>query len=178
MRGWKQGDGFWQGKKAENVLISFLTSGFAVFICLWLLVLPISSNLINHVLSKILSMPWKTFFISHFSVFVTPSLRTGSTEIYIKKGERFFSPLKRLGGGQSLGNMSSINSIFFLLTPYLNSLQNYLDPLVKRDGPTPTYSLLNKVLKNSSWLIQLSSNLFECLYSFSFIPKNWTENWD
>ena len=24
MRGWKQGDGFWQGKKAENVLISFL----------------------------------------------------------------------------------------------------------------------------------------------------------
>ena len=26
--------GFWLGKKAENVLISFLTSGFAVFICL------------------------------------------------------------------------------------------------------------------------------------------------
>jgi len=50
MRGWKQGDGFWQGKKAENVLISFLTSGFAVFICLWLLVLPNSNNLINHVL--------------------------------------------------------------------------------------------------------------------------------
>ena len=25
----------WQGKKAEFVLILFLTSGFAVFICLW-----------------------------------------------------------------------------------------------------------------------------------------------
>ena len=44
--------GFWLGKKAENVLISFLTSGFAVFICLWLLVLPNSNNLINHVLSN------------------------------------------------------------------------------------------------------------------------------
>ena len=42
--------GFWQCKKAEMVLISFLTSGFAVFICLWLLVLPNSNNLINHVL--------------------------------------------------------------------------------------------------------------------------------
>ena len=31
---------FWQGKKAEIVLILFLTSGFAVFICLWLSVLP------------------------------------------------------------------------------------------------------------------------------------------
>ena len=40
----------WQGKKAENVLISFLTSGFAVFICLSLLVLPNSNNLIDHVL--------------------------------------------------------------------------------------------------------------------------------
>jgi len=29
--------GFWLGKKAENVLISFLTSGFAVFICLLVL---------------------------------------------------------------------------------------------------------------------------------------------
>ena len=28
--------GFWQCKKAEIDLISFLTSGFAVFICLWL----------------------------------------------------------------------------------------------------------------------------------------------
>jgi len=43
--------GFWQYKKAEIVLISFLTSGFAAFICLWLLVLPNSNNLINHVLS-------------------------------------------------------------------------------------------------------------------------------
>jgi len=41
---------FWQGKKAENVLISFLMLGFAAFICLWLLVLPNSNNLINHVL--------------------------------------------------------------------------------------------------------------------------------
>ena len=40
----------WQGKKAEIVLILFLTSGFAAFICLWLLVLPNSNNLINHVL--------------------------------------------------------------------------------------------------------------------------------
>ena len=41
---------FWQDKKAENVLISFLTSGFAVFICLWFMVLPNSNNLIDHVL--------------------------------------------------------------------------------------------------------------------------------
>jgi len=40
----------WQGKKVEIVLILFLTSGFAAFICLWLLVLPNSNNLINHVL--------------------------------------------------------------------------------------------------------------------------------
>jgi len=40
----------WQSKKAEIVLILFLTSGFAAFICLWLLVLPNSNNLINHVL--------------------------------------------------------------------------------------------------------------------------------
>ena len=44
--------GFWQGKKAKIVLILFLTSGFAVFICLWLLVLPNSNNLVNHVLSR------------------------------------------------------------------------------------------------------------------------------
>ena len=50
MRGWKQRDVFWQGKKAEIVLILFLTSGFAAFIFLWLLVLPISNNYINHVL--------------------------------------------------------------------------------------------------------------------------------
>ena len=32
---------FWQGKKAEIVLILFLmTSEFAVFICLWLFLLP------------------------------------------------------------------------------------------------------------------------------------------
>ena len=41
--------GFWQYKKAEIVLISFLTSGFAAFFCLWLLVLPNLNNLINHV---------------------------------------------------------------------------------------------------------------------------------
>ena len=41
---------FWQSKKAEIVLILFLTSGFAAFICLWPLVLPNSNNLINHVL--------------------------------------------------------------------------------------------------------------------------------
>ena len=40
----------WQGKKAEIVLILFLTSGFAAYICLWRLVLPNSNNLINHVL--------------------------------------------------------------------------------------------------------------------------------
>ena len=34
----------WQSKKAEIVLILFLTSGFAAFICLWLLVLPNSNN--------------------------------------------------------------------------------------------------------------------------------------
>ena len=39
--------GFWQYK---IVLISFLTSWFAAFICLWLLVLPNLNNLINHVL--------------------------------------------------------------------------------------------------------------------------------
>ena len=42
--------GYWQGKKAKIVLILFLTSGFAAFICLWLLVLPNSNNLINPVL--------------------------------------------------------------------------------------------------------------------------------
>ena len=42
--------GFWQDKKAEIALISFLTSGFAVFIRLWLLVLPNLNSLINHVL--------------------------------------------------------------------------------------------------------------------------------
>ena len=44
---------------AEIVLILFLTSGFAAFIFLWLLVLPISNNYINHVLyllSKLLKM--------------------------------------------------------------------------------------------------------------------------
>ena len=35
---------FWQGKKAEIGLILFLTLEFAVFICLWLLVLPNSNN--------------------------------------------------------------------------------------------------------------------------------------
>ena len=42
--------GFWQYKKAEIVLILFLMSRFAAFICLWILVLPSSNNLINHVL--------------------------------------------------------------------------------------------------------------------------------
>ena len=44
MRGWKQGDMFWQGRKAKICLILFLTSGFAVLICLWVLVLPNSNN--------------------------------------------------------------------------------------------------------------------------------------
>ena len=35
---------FWQGKKAEMGLILFLTSGFAIFIYLWLFVLPNSNN--------------------------------------------------------------------------------------------------------------------------------------
>ena len=39
---------FWHGKKPKNVI--FLTSGFAVFICLWLLALTNSNNLINHIL--------------------------------------------------------------------------------------------------------------------------------
>ena len=51
MRGWKQGDGFLAGQESRDVLISFLTSWFAAFICLWLLVLPNSNNLINLVLS-------------------------------------------------------------------------------------------------------------------------------
>ena len=29
---------FWQGKKAENVVFLFLTSGLAAVICLWLLI--------------------------------------------------------------------------------------------------------------------------------------------
>ena len=40
---------FWQDKKAEIVLILFLTLSFAVYI-IWLLVLPNSNNMINHVL--------------------------------------------------------------------------------------------------------------------------------
>ena len=56
MRGWKQRDMFfWKSKKAEIVLILFLTSGFVAFICLWLLVLPNSNNLINHVLYFLLA---------------------------------------------------------------------------------------------------------------------------
>ena len=35
---------FWQGKKAEIVVFLFMTSGFAVFICLWLLVMKNSNN--------------------------------------------------------------------------------------------------------------------------------------
>ena len=35
---------FWEGKKAEIVLILFLSSGFAVLICLWFLVLTNSNN--------------------------------------------------------------------------------------------------------------------------------------
>ena len=35
--------GVWQGKKTEIALISFLTSWFAVFICLWLLVLGLKN---------------------------------------------------------------------------------------------------------------------------------------
>ena len=42
---------FGRARLAEIVLTLFLTSGFAAFICLWLLVLPNSNNLINHVLS-------------------------------------------------------------------------------------------------------------------------------
>jgi len=49
----------WQSKKAEIVLILFLTSGFAAFICLWLLVLPNSNNLINHVL--LTKIDWRKF---------------------------------------------------------------------------------------------------------------------
>ena len=48
MLGWKQGDGFLAEQECRDiVLISFLTSGFAEFICLWLLVLPNSNKLIN-----------------------------------------------------------------------------------------------------------------------------------
>ena len=57
MRGWKQGDGLLAGQEAKIVLILFLTSGFAVFICLWLLVLPNSNNLINHALSRHIHLP-------------------------------------------------------------------------------------------------------------------------
>ena len=42
----------WQGKKAVIDLILFLTTGFAAFICLWLMVLPNSKNSINHVFLK------------------------------------------------------------------------------------------------------------------------------
>ena len=36
---------FWQGNEAENfVFLLFLTSGFAAFICVWLLVMPNSNN--------------------------------------------------------------------------------------------------------------------------------------
>ena len=41
---------FWQDKKTEIVLILFLTSGFAVYICLGLLVPPNSNTKINHLL--------------------------------------------------------------------------------------------------------------------------------
>ena len=54
----------WQGKKAEIVLILFLTSGFAVFICPWLLVLPNSNNLINHVLWEYFAMKSSHYWFS------------------------------------------------------------------------------------------------------------------
>ena len=51
MCGWKQGDMCLAEQESRDCFILFLTSGFAAFICLWLLVLPNSNNLINHVLS-------------------------------------------------------------------------------------------------------------------------------
>ena len=63
--------GFWQGKKAENIFISLLTSGSAVFICLLLLVLPNSNNLSNHVLFNIFKNGKKlhTLQLHTFSVY-------------------------------------------------------------------------------------------------------------
>ena len=69
--------GFWQCKKAEIVLISFLTSGFAVFISLWLLVLPNSNNLINQVL-------YCLYVRTQYSAVKVNIFEIGSLEVYDK----------------------------------------------------------------------------------------------
>ena len=56
MCGWKQGDMCLAGQESRDCLILFLTSGFAALICLWLLVLPNSNNLINHVLYSLIKI--------------------------------------------------------------------------------------------------------------------------
>ena len=94
--------GFWQGKKAENVLISFLTSGFAVFICFWLLVLPNSNNLINHVFSILFyNIPLVPFVIikfgslssSHMNVLCLKPIRhVPSPQTTVPTSNRFSSP--------------------------------------------------------------------------------------
>ena len=71
--------GFWRCKKADIVLILFLTSWFAVFICLWLLVLPNSNNLNNHVLYTLYeanrrnwALAVKIIFVLHYTIYCLP----------------------------------------------------------------------------------------------------------
>ena len=79
--------GYWQGKKAKIVLILFLTSGFTAFICLWLLVLPNSNYLINHILCRFYKKTKKTTFlikkmITSFKEPKGPFLRTFSPPLF------------------------------------------------------------------------------------------------
>ena len=50
MCGWKQGDMRLAEQESRDWFDFISDVGFAAFICLWLLVLPNSNNLINHVL--------------------------------------------------------------------------------------------------------------------------------
>ena len=64
---------FWQGKQAEIVLILILMSGFAVFICLWLLVLPIQTTRLI------------IFFTLHSSVCLEKGSET-SEQLFVYRG--------------------------------------------------------------------------------------------
>ena len=62
---------------------------------------------------KIVSMPWKTFYISTIFLYCYPCLSTGSKEYYLKKREKkvIFFVFRHL-----IGDMYPKKSSFFLMT--------------------------------------------------------------
>ena len=92
MRGWKQGDMLLAEQESRDCFDFISDVGICGIICLWLLVLPNSNNLINHVLSVI-------FYGYQMKIEETRNLAFFG--IYIKKnleyfnfcGSRFFSLL-------------------------------------------------------------------------------------